>query len=103
MDWPRQRVRIEELWLVLDSVDPVTRPLPERRQLLAEALAELVAGGYILFPSQQSFDRIEQPPLPRFVTLPRPKNAKKPPSQVVWHPALAWADAAVLPMTHRAA
>ncbi len=101
--WPRQRVMIEDLWRVLDSVDPATRPLLERRQLLAQALDELVASGHISLPGQRSFDRTEQPPLPLFVTLPRPKDVKDSPAPVLWHPALAWAADAALAATQRTA
>lgn len=101
--WPRQRVRIDELWRVLDSVDPATRTSLARRQLLADALDELCAAGHLNLPSQRSFDRTEQPPLPQFVTLPPKPTVPAAPERIVWHPALAWAADAGLSANHRAA
>jgi hypothetical protein len=94
-DWPRRRVPLQHLWQILDAIDPATRTFLHRRQLLADALAELYAAHAIDLPAQASYDRTELPALPRFVTLPGPDQLRQPTAPIVWHPALSWAaDAA---------
>jgi hypothetical protein len=102
-DWPRQRVKIDELWRIFDEVDPATRTSVQRRQLLADALTELATAGYLSLPGQRSYESTEYPPLPNFVNLPRPQAAVVAPVRVAWHPTLAWADSAALTLAQHAA
>jgi hypothetical protein len=89
--WPRQRVRLVELWRIFDEVDPASRTDARRRGLLADTLAELAEAGRLRLPGSRSFDRTERPPLPRFVSLSSDLPAAAPTRPVVWHPHLAWA------------
>jgi hypothetical protein len=88
--WPRRRVRLAELWKLLDEADPATRTDVRRRSIMSEVIVELHAAQVIELPSAQSYDRTEAPPLPRFVALPRPDDDRRPPQPVVWNPALSW-------------
>lgn len=99
--WPRRRMAIEDVWQILDTVDPATRTFLHRRQLLAEALTELAAAQVIQLPAQASYDRTEQPALPRFITLPGSCGMQQPSSSLVWHPALSWAADAAIASTQR--
>jgi hypothetical protein len=99
--WPRQRVPLGQLWRLLDTIDPATRTYLHRRQLLADTLEELAAAQAIRLPSRNSYDRTERPPLPLFVTLPRPAPTAKPKNQIVWHPTLSWAADLTLAPGHR--
>lgn len=100
-DWPRRRVTLGELWQLFDDADPESRTSVQRRRLLADALDELAAANAILLPSRRSYDRSEQPPLPRFVTLPGGAEQPSVAPPVVWHPTLAWAaDERIVP-SHR--
>jgi hypothetical protein len=100
-DWPRRRVTLGELRQLFDDADPESRISVHRRRLLAETLDELAAADAILLPSRHSYDRSEQPALPRFVTLPGSAEQQSVAAPVVWHPQLAWAaDERVVP-SHR--
>jgi Wadjet anti plasmid transformation system JetA-like protein len=100
-DWPRQRVPLDQLWRLLDTIDPATRTYLHRRQLLADTLDELAAAQAIRLPSRNSYDRTERPPLPLFVTLPKPSSIPQPKNKIVWHPTLSWAADATLAPGHR--
>ena len=100
-DWPRRRVALVELWRIFDQVDPASRTDGRRRGLLADTLAELAQAGRLRLPASGSFERTEQPPLPRFVSLPEEPPAPPPPRPVVWHPHLSWAPDARLTPTQR--
>lgn len=98
--WPRRRVYLRDLWRLLDQADPASRTSASRRSLLSGVLAELAEAELVAFPASASWDRTEQPPLPRFVTLP----ADEPPptaARDVWHPTLAWAAEATLTASQR--
>jgi hypothetical protein len=88
--WPRIRVPLLDLWRLLDQADPASRMDAGRRTTLAGLLTELADAGVISLPSARSFDRTERPPLPRFVTVPRPDAEMTKPPDVLWHPALCW-------------
>lgn len=93
--WPRARVPLLDLWQLLDQADPTSRMDARRRATLATLLTELAEAEVICLPSARSFDRTERPPLPRFVTVPRPDHESATPPDVLWHPALSW-----VPDTH---
>lgn len=102
-DWPRKRLQLTELWRVLDQADPATRMAPDRRAVLLATLTEIADHGLLQLPAAQSWDRIEQPHLPRFVTLPSDDtNTEQTRRDTIWHPALAWVPDTRLPTTHRA-
>lgn len=101
-DWPRKRLQLTELWRVLDQADPATRLAPDRRTILLTTLTEIADHGLLQLPAAQSWDRIEQPHLPRFVTLPaEDANTSHTRRDTIWHPALAWVPDTRLPATHR--
>jgi hypothetical protein len=89
---PRRRVRLAELWELLDQSDPSTRTDIRRRRVMAELIAELAAAEVVELPAAGSYDHLEEPPLPRFLTLTRPTVNPGLPKSVVWHPTLAWAS-----------
>jgi hypothetical protein len=94
--WPRRRVQLTELWKILDQADPATRVDARRRMVLSELIDELSGANMIELPASRSYDRSEDPRLPRFVTLPRPAADPGLAKPVVWHPALAWVPQARL-------
>jgi hypothetical protein len=94
--WPRRRVRLAELWKLLDEADPSTRTDARRRRVMAELIAELHAADVIELPAAGSYERSEEPSLPRFLSILRPADGPGPRNPVVWHPALAWAPQARL-------
>lgn len=99
--WPRRRVQLTELWRILDEADPASRTSAGRRTILADTLTELADTDTLILPAAPSWDRIEKPHLPRFVTLPTTQTADAPAKRIVWHPSLAWiADTRIAP-THR--
>jgi hypothetical protein len=95
-DWPRRRIQLAELWELLDQIDPSSRLHVRRRRILSELITELAAAGIAGLPAARSWDRLEIPALPRFLTLLRDTPPPKPPQAVVWHPSLAWAPQASL-------
>jgi hypothetical protein len=99
--WPRRRITLIELWRILDQTDPASRTSSTRRALLADALTSLAATGHLTLPASASWDRTEQPHLPRFVTLPEPDIAAPMPRATVWHSMLSWADVEPLTPTRR--
>jgi hypothetical protein len=88
--WPRKRVQLTELWRILDDADPASRGSAGRRTILFDALTELTDANVLSMPGPASWDRIEKPHLPRFVTVPTPEASSAPRRRVIWHPALAW-------------
>ena len=95
--WPRRRIRLDELWKVLDQVEPATRTDSQRRQILHGLIAELAAAGEVGLPAERSYDRTELPALPAFLSLRRESIAQQAPRRpAVWHPALSWAPASRL-------
>jgi hypothetical protein len=95
--WPRRRIRLDELWKVLDEVEPATRTDSRRRRILDGLIAELAAAGEVGLPAERSYDRTELPALPAFLSLRReivtPEPSRRP---AVWHPALSWVSASRL-------
>jgi hypothetical protein len=95
--WPRRRIRLDELWKVLDEVEPATRTDGRRRGVLDGLIAELAAAGEVELPAARSYDRTEVPALPRFLSLRRDTIAPEAPRRpVVWHPFLSWVPASRL-------
>src|SRR5579871_4857242 len=92
--WPRRRIVLDELWKVLDEVEPATRTDSRRRRIRAGLVADLAAAGEVELPSARSYDHTEMPALPRFLSLRReaaaPAALRRPP---VWHPSLSWVPA----------
>lgn len=86
------RVYLKDLWTLLDCVDPATRMDSGRRLVMAELLREIADNGLVAMPSARSFDRTQDPPLPRFVRVTRAATRAVRPVDVVWHPELSWAD-----------
>jgi hypothetical protein len=95
--WPRHRIQLDELWKVLDEVEPTTRTDSRRRQILAGLIAELAAAGDVELPAARSYDRSEMPSLPRFLGLRRETAVPEAPRRsAVWHPSLSWVAASRL-------
>ena len=88
--WPRRRVQLTELWRLLDDADPATRTDVRRRQVMSDLIGELSSAGIVKLPSLDSYDRMELPVLPRFLTINREEEISRSSPQEVWHPALAW-------------
>lgn len=88
----RRKVPLADLWRIFDRADPASQTSLGRRKLLVETLDELAAAGVILLPSLRSYDRIEQPPTPRFVLVELPQQERPDAPHIVWHPELSWAD-----------
>ena len=88
--WPRQRVQLVELWSLLDEVDPTSRMDVHRRRILSGLIAELAGTQVVELPAARSYDRTENPPLPRFLVVRRETSSLLPRKPVVWHPNLAW-------------
>jgi hypothetical protein len=99
--WPRGRIQLAELWRILDDADPATRTSSTRRLILADTLTELASAGVFTLPAAASWDRIEKPHLPRFVTVSTARPSDEPSRRVIWHPALAWVVDTRIAPTHR--
>jgi hypothetical protein len=96
-DWPRLTVRLEEVWTAFDQADPASATSADRRQLLADTLAELEA--HAVLSRAQTTDTTARPPLPTQVRLPRlpPKEtADLLKRSVAWRPELEWVHSARL-------
>ncbi|MBI5495510.1 MAG: hypothetical protein HY904_10840 [Deltaproteobacteria bacterium] len=87
----RTRVDLETLWAAFNAAFPQERGRASARGELEELLRELAEQGVMKLPSSpRSFDRVQQPPLPRWVALPGP-DAHEPVRDargLAWHPAL---------------
>lgn len=95
--WPRRRIQLDELWKVLDEVEPATRTDSRRRRVLKGLLAELAAAGEVELPGARSYDHTEIPALPKFLGLRRESAPPQAPRKtVVWHPSMSWVPAARL-------
>ena len=95
--WPRRRIRLDELWKVLDQVEPATRTDSRRRRILAGLITELADAGEVELPAARSYDHTEMPALPGFLSLRRESAAPETPRRpVVWHPSLSWVPASRL-------
>lgn len=95
--WPRRRIRLDELWKVLDEVEPATRTDSRRRRVLEGLITELAAAGEVELPAERSYDHSEVPALPRFLGLQRKAAPPPPPRRPpVWHPSLSWVPTARL-------
>ena len=84
----RKRIHQPRLMALYAEADPMSAGSVDRRRLLAEALAELVADGLV---KRAARDDDGQPPLPRYVdrvTTPKPVAARR---AVIWHADLGWA------------
>jgi hypothetical protein len=88
-----QRVRLGAIWHAFVAADPAHASEPEKRDRLAGLLAELAAAGRITYPSDRSWDRRPDPPLPRFVSLVATDliSRRRTSLDYPWHPSLAWA------------
>ncbi|MEW5744417.1 MAG: hypothetical protein AB1805_03110 [Nitrospirota bacterium] len=83
---------LRRLWL---DTNPEQLQHPERDALLLAALKELEVRGELILPAQGSFERLGNPPMPKFVTLVN-KSYVRPPddwSRISWLPELGfWTD-----------
>jgi hypothetical protein len=90
----RRRLTLEECWAALYEADPLLIPSADKRRVLAEILGTLAQEGSIQLCAASNYDRTEQPPVPRFVTLPTkssPQRAYPLAATFPWRPALSWA------------
>ena len=95
--WPRRTLSLGELWAVWDRSDPASAGRPERRTLVAAALAELEAAGVLACSSTQ--DRTVAPWLPTRLTLQGGQasaSAVAMARATAWRPELAWVVSARL-------
>lgn len=84
------RVPIDVLWQAFAEAAPVDATAIDARRRLAAALEAGQRDGHWKVSKRQ--DGPGNPPLPAFVTLPRPERPDRPdPSQMAWVPDLAWA------------
>jgi hypothetical protein len=88
--WSRKRVSLDELWTLFDRADPTSAGSAQRRQLLLEALEELVDAGII--STFQPIDDGFRPSLPRSITRVVLTAAPSARRKIVWHRELRWAD-----------
>jgi hypothetical protein len=88
--WSRKRVPLADLWAMFDRAAPATAGSAQRRQLLLDALEELVVAGIIT--TFKTIDDGSRPPLPRFVQRVERIATPAPRARVIWHPELRWAD-----------
>ena len=94
--WPRQRVQLVELWSLLDEVDPTSRMNIRRRRVLSDLISELAGAQMVNLPAARSYERVENPPLPRFLVIRRERPSPSSRKPVIWHPNLAWVPRAGL-------
>jgi len=90
----RRRLTLDECWTALYDAEPTLFTAAEKRQVLADRLAVLAKEGAIQLCVARSYDRSEQPPLPRFITL--LDSVANSPSMIdaagfPWRPPLTWA------------
>jgi len=91
-----RRIRLPQLRALHNAAEPESAGSVDRRRLLAEAVAELVAAGVV---TRSVGDDGGLPPLPLHVDrvpAPTPPPARR---SVLWHPELSWA--AERPLTAR--
>lgn len=92
-EWPRRRVKLDELQALLVAAEPALTHSPERRARLADIIDELADAGVVQLPSERSYDRTARPRLPRFVQLNRdaPAPRRRAGAEIAWLPELSWA------------
>lgn len=84
------RVPIDVLWQAFADAAPVDAAAVDARRRLADALETGQRDGHWKVSKRQVGPG--NPPLPAFVTLPRPDRPDRPdPSQMAWVPELTWA------------
>lgn len=89
----RARMPLDTLWEAFHEAFPHLRGHPEARARLRRMLDGLVRREQLRFPKTSAlFDRIQAPPLPKWVQWPRPAHRRTPRERaaaVAWHPRLA--------------
>lgn len=93
--WSRRRVELGELTAMLVRAEPALEHAPERRQRLADVLAELADARVVELPSDRSYDHSARPPLPRFVRVQRAAATpqRRTGRDYAWRSELSWASA----------
>lgn len=93
-EWPRRRVDLGELTALLVRAEPWLQHAPERRERLADVLAELADADVVELPSERSYDRSVRPALPRFIRIERAAAAPRRLTgrDYAWRSELAWAS-----------
>lgn len=90
----RARVESAQVMQVFAEVVPHLRGRADAREELIRLLAVLEASGALVLPKgEDGYDRVQIPPLPRWVKLVRPEKGVGPlgrAREVPWHPALAF-------------
>jgi hypothetical protein len=90
----RRRVGIDQVRDLLLEVEPHLAHAPARRARLRELVDELAADAVVRLPrGRAQYDRVEQPPLPRFVVVAAPAPVRSRPDAAThpWPPELRWA------------
>lgn len=93
-DAPRQRVDLDDLWIVANNADSSLAGASDARERLLAGIREIEACGAIRLPARggAGWDTAIRPALPRWVLRPvisRPGRRDLP--AVVWHSTLGWA------------
>lgn len=92
----RRRVRLAEIWEAFLRAEPTLAAASERRLRLAETIEALAREGRCELPSSRSYDRTEQPPLPRFIVFgeDQPESPRRAATRTArnfpWRPELAF-------------
>jgi hypothetical protein len=90
---PRMRVALQDLQRHFYNVYPEVQSSPERGARLLEALKSLEKEGKVTLPAKAGWERIGDPPLPRWVSVtrtgPKPRNPRNF-NRVPWVPALGF-------------
>jgi hypothetical protein len=88
--WSRRRLSLDEVWTLFDRADPTSAGSAQRRQLLLDALQELVDAGII--GRFRPVDDGLRPSLPLSIRRVTPASAPTAPKRIVWHTELRWAE-----------
>lgn len=91
----RKRINLMDLRRYWLQVNPEQLQHPERDTLMMAALKRLAEHEYLVLPASGSFEKIGNPPMPKFVTLVNQEEAKPRNnwSNISWLPELGfWTD-----------
>jgi hypothetical protein len=88
----RRRIPLDGIWTLFYEQNPRLRGHPTARRELWSILGTLVESRALRLPRGGSlYDRVQEPPLPRWVELPPPLDAERAidrASRTAWHPNL---------------